>query len=71
MSRFNLKRRFREWQLKKGLARAVRLLRKMDTNMRDMGWPRQRRRGFWRDFSRSPSLRGEVFKEIIGTMEEK
>jgi len=44
---------------------AINLLRGIEYSMKKSGWPRQRRRAFWRDFSRSVELQKEVFDKFL------
>jgi len=58
--------RIREKRLRKDVKRAQAILRRINSNMKRMGWSRQRRRVFWREFSKSPHLREEIFGALTG-----
>jgi len=60
----NILKWFRERRLKKDVKRAQGILRKINLSLKRMGWSRQRRRLFWRDFSKSPHLREEIFNGL-------
>ena len=47
------------------LRRALFLLKSIDNKRKDIGWNRQRRRQFWRDFYKSEAFRKEVFDEML------
>ena len=64
LEKAKFRKRWRERRLKKDVKRCVNIKRKMNSNIKKMGWARQCRRQFWRDFSRSPSLQEEIFNGI-------
>ena len=57
--------KIRRWRLRKRTRRAAFLLRKIDTEMKQMRWPKYKRKQFWRDFIKSPELRDEVFARTL------
>jgi len=59
--------RIREKRLQRDLNRCVNIFRKMNSNMKKMGWARQRRRQFWREFSKSRSLQEEIFGALANS----
>ena len=61
-----LKKRIQEWWLRKRLNWAVLILKKINVSMKRMGWSRQMRRQFWRDFSKSERLQNEIYQKLLG-----
>jgi hypothetical protein len=56
-----IRERILRWKMKW----AVGLLRSLNKNMKRLGWSRQRRRNFWREFSKSNELQEEIFNGLM------
>lgn len=59
-----IKSRIHEWIIRKKLKWAIRLLLSIDISLRRK-WSRQRRKRFWLEFSKSPSLQNEIFNNLL------
>jgi hypothetical protein len=64
-----IRTRIRERLLRLRMKRAISLLKSIDPSMRRLGWSRQRRRIFWREFSKSHELQEEIFNGLAGRLE--
>ncbi len=49
---------------RRGVSKAVRLLKTLDSKMVKAGYARQERRRFWRDFVKSQAVREELFNGL-------
>ena len=65
-----MRKKYRQWILKRRLKQAIRLLSKIDKSMKELNWPRWKRKQFWRDFVTSPTFRSQFFSRI-GAMYKK
>ena len=61
-----LRRRTRLWLLRRDAKKTRILLRRIDVAMARLGWPRWRRKQFWRDFHRDDAVVEDLFRLITG-----
>ncbi len=54
----------RTWRWKRKVNRSIRILDELDWNLRKVGWSRQQRRRFWREFNKKQEVRTEVFNKM-------
>ena len=52
------------WMWKRRINKSIRILDELDWNLRRVGWSRQQRRRFWREFNRKQEVRTEVFNKM-------
>ncbi len=49
---------------KRRINKSIRILDELDWNLKRVGWSRQQRRRFWREFNRKQEVRTEVFNKM-------
>jgi len=67
----NFKRKFRRWQFKRDMKKALVVMWRIDMFMRKDGFPSYQRKQFWRDFFKSPAMRQRIFLDILTEMRKK
>ncbi len=54
----------RTWFWKRKVNKSIRILDELDWNLKRVGWTRQQRRQFWREFIKKQEVRTEVFLKM-------
>ena len=54
----------RVWWWKRRINRSIRVLDELDWNLKRVGWNRQQRRRFWREFQKKQEVRTAVFNKM-------